>query len=392
MLYLDDLLLWQNSRVLPLRSSLVLAFCSCFNIPLSWRKLQMGPSLTWIGWQIDFSAGCYTLPEAKRLKLLSQVEDCLRHRLVSRKQLDKLLGLLQWILHGLPALRIHAYLDDKLHFTGCPPGTCISAGSTLLSARHKTLRSKEDLSAVPVSTKRMWLRVADPTSSKRRLSESSRETLAFFAHLSSRKKTFAATAYQATIAVSADGSAYHPGACFGSRIAIRLDTNLGLPMQPDANLDISSYETLAQCFVLFAFWKAHGSGRLALTLPALSDNSGAESVCNKLYTSKVPLNFFVRKLSMWSSIAGVTLDCSHISGEKNDDADLLSRWDGSSSLPEKFAAVTNRIELSLPEFWHVSFQVSLFPPETFLKWQLPAKHSLGPTNVFPASRKKEKCE
>ncbi|CAE7443250.1 unnamed protein product [Symbiodinium sp. CCMP2592] len=429
MLYVDDLLLWQNSRLLPLSASLVLAFCSCFNIPLSWGKLQMGPSITWIGWQIDFHAGCYTLPDAKRLKLLSQVEECLRHRLVSRKQLDKLLGLLQWILHGLPALRpwlctlyddmhrplgtnvstspctwpgIHTYLDDKLRFTGCPPGTSISTGSTLLSARHKALRSKDDLAAVPVSTKRMWLRVADPTSSKRRLSESSRETLAFFAHLSSREWRPKPLRPPPTRPVDSAADAFGKGndcgvggwlrlpsgrlLWFSHRYTVSDFTNLGLPMQPDANLDISSYETLAQCFVLLAFWKAHGSGRLALTLPALSDNSGAESLCNKLYTSKVPLNLFVRKLSMWSSITGVTLDCSHISGEKNEDADWLSRWDGSADLPEQFSTA-NHIELSLSKFWHVSFQVTLCPPTTFLKWQLPAQHSLGPSNRGSNKRK-----
>ena len=109
---------------------------------------------------------------------------------------------------------------------------------------------------------------------------------------------------------------------------------LGIPIQADANLDISCYETLAQCFVLLCFWRCLGGGRLALRLPALSDNSGAESVCNELYTSKFPLNVFVRKLSMWSSITGTSLECSHISGEKNDDADMLSRWDGVSALPE----------------------------------------------------------
>ncbi|CAE7204615.1 unnamed protein product [Symbiodinium sp. CCMP2592] len=429
MLYVDDLLLWQNSRALPLSASLVLAFCACFNIPLSWRKLQMGPSITWIGWQIDFKAGCYTLPELKRLKLLGQVEKCLRHRLVSRKQLDKLLGLLQWILHGLPALRpwlctlyddmhrplgtnvsispvvwpgIHSYLDDKLRFTGCPPGTGISPGSTLLSARHKPLKSKEDLALVPVSTKRMWLRVTDPSSSKRRLSESSRETLAFFAHLSSRDWRPRPLRPPPTSSVESAADAFGKGndcgvggwlllpsgrlLWFAHRYTVKDFLDLGLPMQADANLDISSYETLAQCFVLLAFWKAHGSGRLALTLPALSDNSGAESVCNKLYTSKVPLNLFVRKLSMWSSITGVALDCSHIAGEKNDDADLLSRWDGSAELPAKFLA-SNRIELSLSEFWQIRFQVTLFPADTFLKWQLPSADSLGPTNRGSRKRK-----
>ena len=42
--------LWQNEKVLPLGATLILAFCSCFQIPLSWRKLQLGPAITWIGW------------------------------------------------------------------------------------------------------------------------------------------------------------------------------------------------------------------------------------------------------------------------------------------------------------------------------------------------------
>ncbi|CAE7840267.1 unnamed protein product [Symbiodinium sp. CCMP2592] len=299
-------------------------------------------------------------------------------------------------------LGIHSYLDDKLRFTGCPPGMGISPGSTLLSARHKPLKSKEDLALVPVSTKRMWLRVTDPTSSKRRLSESSRETLAFFAHLSSRDWRPRPLRPPPTSSVESAADAFGKGndcgvggwllipsgrlLWFAHRYTVKDFLDLGLPMQPDANLDISSYETLAQCFVLLAFWKAHGSGRLALTLPALSDNSGAESVCNKLYTSKVPLNLFVRKLSMWSSITGVTLDCSHIAGEKNDDADLLSRWDGSAELPAKFLAA-NRIELSLSEFWQLRFQVTLFPADTFLKWQLPSADSLGPTNRGSNKRK-----
>ncbi|CAE7244381.1 unnamed protein product [Symbiodinium sp. CCMP2592] len=262
--------------------------------------------------------------------------------------------------------------------------------------------SQDDLALVPVSAKRMWLRITDPPSSKRRLSQSSRETLAFFAHLSSRDWRPRPLRPPPTSTVESAADAFGKGndcgvggwlllpggrlLWFAHRYTVKDFLDLGLPMQADANLDISSYETLAQCFVLLAFWKAHGSGRLALTLPALSDNSGAESVCNKLYTSKVPLNLFVRKLSMWSSITGVALDCSHIAGEKNDDADLLSRWDGSAELPAKFLA-SNRIELSLSEFWQIRFQVKLFPADTFLKWQLPSADSLGPTNRGSRKRK-----
>ena len=125
---------------------------------------------------------------------------------------------------------------------------------------------------------------------------------------------------------------------------------------------------------------------LGYQITALSDNTGAESVCNNLYTSKVPLNLCVRKLSMWSSITGISLDCSHISGEKNDDADLLSRWDGSSTLPAKFCP-QNRYQISLEEFWNISFNVSLFPKDTFLLWDLPAQHTLGPADMGSKKRK-----
>ena len=212
LLYVDDLLLFQNSTVLPLSSALTLAFCACFKIPLSWKKLQMVQTITWIGWEINLSAACFSLPEAKRNKLYSLVSECLRHRQVSRKQLDKLLGLLQWILHGMPTLRpwlsslyddmhrplgtnvsisptlwagISSHLDEELRFTSSPPGTATSKGAKLLSARHFDMQAKADLVKVPVSTKRIWMRVADPSSSRRKLCPDSIDVLRFFKHLSS---------------------------------------------------------------------------------------------------------------------------------------------------------------------------------------------------------------
>ena len=173
---------------------------------------------------------------------------------------------------------------------------------------------------------------------------------------------------------------------FSQRFTVQDFTQLEIPVQSDANLDISCYETLAQCFILLCFWRSAGGGRLALRLPALSDNTGAESVCNKLYTSKQPLNLFVRKLSMWSSITGISLECSHISGEKNDDADMLSRWDGISPLPERFAA-SERFEVSLRDFWNISFQVKLFPADQYLLCTPPEAYMLGPSTRGPRKRK-----
>ena len=105
MLYSDDLLLWQNRKVLPLGASVVLCFFACFGIPISWPKLQMGSKITWIGWELNFAAGGFRLPADKRKKAISLLESCFAGRHVSRKLLDKVLGLMQWILQCAPELR-----------------------------------------------------------------------------------------------------------------------------------------------------------------------------------------------------------------------------------------------------------------------------------------------
>ena len=92
---------------------------------------------------------------------------------------------------------------------------------------------------------------------------------------------------------------------------------------------------------------------------------------------------------MWSSVTGTFLDCSHIAGEKNEDADWISRWDGTAALPGKFLPESS-IQVSLEEFWNVSFKVSLFPSDAFLLWGLPAQHTLGPSKRGQGSTKKWK--
>ena len=110
--------LWQNEKVLPLGATLILAFCSCFQIPLSWRKLQLGPAITWIGWEINFGGLLCSAP-GETHQAATSASGVPHHRLLSRKQLDRLLGLLQWILHGFPALRPWlCSLYDDMHRPG----------------------------------------------------------------------------------------------------------------------------------------------------------------------------------------------------------------------------------------------------------------------------------
>ena len=99
----------------------------------------------------------------------------------------------------------------------------------------------------------------------------------------------------------------------------------------------------------FGFRQSVGAA-CVLRLPSLSDNVGAESVIHRLYTSKQPLALFVQRLAMWSCAYAISLSCSHIAGERNSEADALSRWDESCPIPHGFRP-SQRIRVFLADFW-----------------------------------------
>ena len=103
----------------------------------------------------------------------------------------------------------------------------------------------------------------------------------------------------------------------------------------------------------------------------LSDNTGAEAGIHKLYSSHFPLSAFLKRLCMLACLTGIELDVGHVPGEKNDDADWLSRWDDPAApLPSKFQE-NFRVDCGLDRIWFFRSDVRLFPPHTFLKWKPP---------------------
>ena len=83
-----------------------------------------------------------------------------------------------------------------------------------------------------------------------------------------------------------------------------------------------------------------------------------------------PLNNFFECLTLWCTISGMELDLSYISGNHNEEADALSRWDFHSEPPFGHA-LYNRFPLSLAQLWHPEASSSLHPPNTYLAWNLP---------------------
>jgi hypothetical protein len=61
-----------------------------------------------------------------------------------------------------------------------PAGTSIPVGSKLLAARHVPITTRADLAKVPITERRVWLRISDPNSHSRKLSIESKNTLRTF--------------------------------------------------------------------------------------------------------------------------------------------------------------------------------------------------------------------
>ncbi|CAE7542519.1 unnamed protein product [Symbiodinium sp. CCMP2592] len=279
-------------------------------------------------------------------------------------------------------------LTDDLHFRKSPPGSTIPPGSKLLSARHVEIKCKADLRLVRATGKRVWIRVADASSSKRRISTVSRQFIMFWVHFCMRPQmprclSLPPLDFQYSLAADACAKGNdigiggwvelpnQPIVWFSEWFTVQDFRSLGLPMKDDANLDITAYETLAQLALLIAFISITPTGRLRVCIPSWSDNSGTESLTNKLFTVHTPLCFFAQKLATRSWQSGISLDCTHIAGCHNDKADFLSRWKGDlQELPSRFT-LDHRVRCPLTVLWEGERDVRVFPPQANLLWQPP---------------------
>ncbi|CAE7243204.1 unnamed protein product [Symbiodinium sp. CCMP2592] len=325
------------------------------------------------------------------------------------RDLQTLIGLLHWVLQMSPELlpwlcclyhdmsrplgtnfSLHAgawqqladTLTDDLHFRKSPPGSTIPPGSKLLSARHVEIKCKADLRLVRATGKRIWIRVADASSSKRRISTVSRQFIMFWVHFCMRPQ-MPRCLFQYSLAADACAKGNdigiggwvelpnQPIVWFSEWFTVQDFRSLGLPMKDDANLDITAYETLAQLALLIAFISITPTGRLRVCIPSWSDNTGTESLTNKLFTVHTPLCFFAQKLATRSWQSGISLDCTHIAGCHDDSSDFLSRWKGDlKELPSRFHS-DHRVRCPLTVLWEGERDVRVFPQDAKLLWQPP---------------------
>ena len=100
------------------------------------------------------------------------------------------LTALNWLfsdLHTCPATHysvapgywtlVKSCLSDDLTFISSPSGTAIPKHSKLLSVRHTPVQTLQEVEAVRLTDRRLWLRIVNPSSQQRKLSVHSRRVL-----------------------------------------------------------------------------------------------------------------------------------------------------------------------------------------------------------------------
>ena len=410
-LFVDDYLFSQAEAVLPATGAMICLFFQILGVPLSWKKLQVSSRVQWIGWCFCYTSGVVSLAEEKRLKLLGMVQDLQRNPKISRKDLERFVGLALWAAHLFPTMKsllytfyhdlfspaatnysvapdvwpqLRHHLTDSLQFKSVPPGTAIPLHSTLLSVRHQDLSSLADLDRVRITDRRVWMRVSSQSSSKRKLSTESVRILGLFEHWLLHMCPFCSMRPlgNASFEARADASAHGSMCCIGGYVSHPMIGQrwfresfsysafraLEIPVQADMQLDIACYEALAQGALILATSSLLPCARIPLQLRSASDNTGAEAGVNASFSTARPLCFFLERISLLAAVHRTTLDVSHISGERNVKADALSRPAEYEVPPD--CLEKDRVRLSLEALWLPRPNISVFPEGAHLPWSV----------------------
>lgn len=104
MVFVDDFIFGLYNNTAALQASLVLIFMSFLKVPISWNKLELGTSVTWIGWQLDTLSDTVSVTSDKS-KRLSNLKPFSSPGKFLRGDVEKLTGTILWITDMFPHIR-----------------------------------------------------------------------------------------------------------------------------------------------------------------------------------------------------------------------------------------------------------------------------------------------
>ncbi|CAE7377979.1 XPT, partial [Symbiodinium pilosum] len=184
-IYVDDLLAILLRSSAPLLSALLVVLLCVLRVPMSWHKAALSARVTWIGWSFDFETFTVQLDPSKLRRLLDLLRLLSDSPRCTISALEKLTGKLLWLSNLFQSFR--PSLD--LRITSPLPLVAIPVGCKLLRIAHTQVSSLKD---VPqhISSRRVWVQVANPLRPERELSPESLEVLRMWLALASSPQPF----------------------------------------------------------------------------------------------------------------------------------------------------------------------------------------------------------
>ena len=221
-IYVDDLLAILLRSSAPLLSALLVVLLCILRVPMSWHKAALSARVTWIGWPFDFETFTVQLDPSKLRRLLDLLRLLSASPRCTVSALEKLTGKLLWLSNLFQSFRpslaplytdqhrplpnmcaisadiyssLRSSLSEDLRVTSALPLAAIPVGCKLLRVAHTPATSLKD---VPkhVSSRRVWVQVANPLRPERELSPESLEVLRMWLALASSPQPFRSLLYR----------------------------------------------------------------------------------------------------------------------------------------------------------------------------------------------------
>ena len=395
-LYVDDLLCMLRTAQSEQCAALIVALLAALRAPISWKKAQFSTSVTWCGWTFCTATETIELVPSKLRKLREQLQALQQKSKIPRKELEAVLGLLNWAtsiskhlrpfmaplykdlhsgqgtLHSIAPSAWQAFydcLDASGQLSRTPPGSWLPRSGRILEVGAPKVSCKADVPKVPPSHKHSWVRIFDPHRGEIHLRQESKFVLEWlrhcFAHEQPRSLR-AAPLLHCLSAADAFADKHRMGIggwlttskryfwyseIFTAEQVRQQWPQLSGSLQPY----IGCFEALAQLALAQCVWQALRSKHVRFVLPSASDNTSAESGLNKLFSTAEPLGTFLRLAATWAHLHRVQFQVEHLAGEKNTWADKLSR--GSIEFMQRRSA--DRVRVTLSQLASASHSVSL---------------------------------
>ena len=410
-LYVDDLLCMLRTAQSEQCAALIVALLAALHAPISWKKAQFSTSVTWCGWTFCTATETIELVPTKLRKLREQLQALQRKSKIPRKELEAVLGLLNWAtsiskhlrpfmaplykdlhsgqgtLHSIAPSAWQAFydcLDSAGQLSRTPPGSWLPRNGRVLEVGSLKISCKADVPKVPPSHKHSWVRIFDPHRGEIHLRQESKFVLEWLRHCFAHEQPRSLRAAPLLHCLSAaDAFADKHRMGIGGWLATskryfwysEIFTGEQVRQQwPQLSGSLQPYigcfEALAQLALAQCVWQALRSKHVRFVLPSASDNTSAESGLNKLFSTAEPLGTFLRLAATWAHLHRVQFQVEHLAGEKNTWADKLSR--GSIDFMQRRSA--DRVRITLPQLASASHSVSLHGtatqwPDTLLQAQ-----------------------